>query len=143
MRQANLARFCGDDANRLRPACVQTGREDGGQNLKIWQICPRAEAPRQRRKRKEPRPSFVRQSTWIWLRTGSVYGIPVTPILTHAWFMCGTDGANGFRFGQKCWSLQTDDRSTTAVSSGLHPGNRHSLSPGKESSGTWESCLIQ
>jgi hypothetical protein len=101
VRQANLVRFCGDDASRLRPTFVQTGREDGGQNLKIWQICPRAEAPRQRRKEREPRPELVRRSYWIWLRTGSVYGIPVTPILTHVWLMCETDGAKGFLFGQK------------------------------------------
>lgn len=142
MRQANLARFCGDDTCRLRPVCVQTDREDGGQNLKIWQICPRAEAPRQRRKRKEPRPSFVRQSTWIWLRTGSIYGIPVTPNHTHAWFLCGTDGAKTSFWSKKCWSM-TNDRSATAICSGLHPGNRYSLSPGKESSGTWESYPIQ
>ena len=77
------------------------GREDGGQNLKLWQIHARAEAPRQRRKEGEPRPRLVRRSYWIWLRTGSVYGIPVTPNHTHAWFMCGTGGANGFLFGQK------------------------------------------
>ncbi len=101
MRQANLARFCGDDASRLRPACVQTGREDGGQNLRMWQIHARAEAPRQRRKEREPRSELVRRSYWIWLRTGSIYGTPVTPIPTHAWFTCGADGANGFRLGQK------------------------------------------
>ena len=101
VRRANLARFCGDDDSRLRPACVQTGREDGGQYLKIWQICPRAEAPRQRQKEREPRPGLVCQSTQIWLRTGSVYGIPVSRNLTHTWFMCGADGAKGFLFGQK------------------------------------------
>jgi hypothetical protein len=101
VRQANLVRFCGDDASRLRPAFVQTGREDGGQNLKIWQICPRAEAPRQRQKEREPRPELVCLSYWIWLRTGSVYGILVSRNPTHAWFMCGSDGAKGFRFGQK------------------------------------------
>ena len=101
MRQANLVRFCGDDASRLRPACVQTGREDGGQYLKMWQIHARAEAPRQRLEEWEPGPVPAGRSNWIWLRTGSVYGIPVTPILTHAWFMCGSDGANGFRVGQK------------------------------------------
>ena len=100
MRRANLARFCGDDASRLRPACVQTGREDGGQYLKMWQIHARAEAPRQRLEEWEPGPVPAGRSNWIWLRTGSVYGIPVTPILTHAWFMCGFDGANGFLFGQ-------------------------------------------
>jgi len=101
VRQANLARFCGDDASRLRPACVQTGRGDGGQYLKMWQIHARAEAPRQRLEEWEPGPAPAGRSNWIWLRTGSVYGIPVTPILTHAWFMCETDGAKGFLFGQK------------------------------------------
>ena len=67
----------------------------------MWQIHARAEAPRQRRKGREPRPALVCRSYWIWLRTGSIYGTPVTPILTHAWLRCETDGANGFRFGQK------------------------------------------
>ena len=101
MRRANLARFCGDDANLLRPVCVQTGREDGGQCLMIGQEYTRAEAPRQRLKGREPRPALVGQSTWIWLRTGSVYGIPVTPFLTHAWFMCESDGAKGSLYDQK------------------------------------------
>ena len=101
MRRANLARFCGDDASRLRPACVQTGRGDGGQYLKMWQIHARAEAPRQRLDEWELGPAPAGRSNWIWLRTGSVYGIPVTPFLTHAWFMCETDGAKGFLFGQK------------------------------------------
>ena len=142
MRRANLASFCGDDANRLRPACVHTGREDGGQCLKMWQIHARAEAPRQRRKEREPGPAPVRLSNWIWLRTGSIYGIPVTPNHTHVWFMCGTDGANGFPTGQK---VSVFDRrpEPTANCSGLHPGNRYSLSPDKESPGTRESCLIQ
>ena len=96
-----MAKFCGDDANRLRPPCVQTGREDGGQYLKMWHIHARAEAPRQWRKEREPGLAPVRLSTWIWLRTGSIYGIPVRLYPTYAWFRCGTDGANGFRFGQK------------------------------------------
>ncbi len=101
VRRANLVEFCGDGVSRLRPACVQTGRGDGGQNLKMWQIHARAEAPRQRQKEREPGTALVGRSNWIWLRTGSVYGIPVSAILTHAWFMCETDGANGFLFGQK------------------------------------------
>lgn len=101
VRRANLARFCGDDMSRLRPAWVQTGREDGGQYLKLWQIYARAEAPRQRLKEWEPGPALVGRSNWIWLRTGSVYGIPVSAIPRHAWFMCGIDGAKGSLFGQK------------------------------------------
>ena len=102
VRRANLARFCGDDEHRrLRPTCVQTGREDGGQYLKLWQIYARAEAPQQRLKEREPGPALVGRSNWIWLRTGSVYGTLVSGIPTHAWFMCGTDGANGFLYGQK------------------------------------------
>ena len=73
--------------------------------MKIWQICPRAKAPRQRRKEREPRPELVRLSYWIWLRTGSVYGTPVSRNLTHTWFMCGTDGAKGFLFGQKVLAI--------------------------------------
>ena len=69
--------------------------------MKIWQICPRAKAPRQRQKEREPRPELVCLSYWIWLRTGSVYGILVSRNLTHTWFMCGSDGAKGFLFGQK------------------------------------------
>ena len=143
MRRANLARFCGDDASRLRPACVQTGRGDGGQYLKMWQIHARAEAPRQRLEVWEPRPVPAGRSNWIWLRTGSVYGTLVNHFPTHARFKCGTDGAKDFVLVKKCRLQPTDVRSATAVSSGLHPGNRHSLSPEKESPGTWESYPIQ
>jgi hypothetical protein len=73
--------------------------------LKIWQICPRAKAPRQRQKEREPRPELVCLSTQIWLRTGSIYGIPVSRNLTHTWFMCGNDGAKGFLFGQKVLAI--------------------------------------
>ena len=136
VRQANLVRFCGDDASRLRPACVQTGREDGGQNLRMWQIHARAEAPRQRLKGREPRPGLVGRSIWIWLRTGSVYGIPITPIPTHTWFTCGTDGAKGFRLGQKvsaynrrsernCSQLRTPSGEQTQPKSGK--GNARDL----------------
>ena len=142
VRRANLTKFCGDDVNRLRPVCVQTYREDGGQNLKMWQMRPRAEAPRQRQKRREPRPEFVCQSTWIWLRTGSIYGIPVNHNPTHTWFMCRNDGAKTSIWSKTCRSM-IDDRSITAVRYGLHPGNRYSLSPGKDSSGTRESYPIQ
>ncbi len=141
VRRANLARFCGDDESRLRPACVQTGREDGGQCLKMWQIHARAEAPRQSRKEREPGPASVRLSNWIWLRTESIDGIPVTPNHTHVWFMCGTDGANGSPSGQK---VSVFDRcpEPAANGSGLHPGKRYSLSLEKEQPGTWEICLI-
>ena len=110
--------------------------------MKMWQIHARAEAPRQRRKEREPEPAPVRLSNWIWLRTESIDGIPVRTYHTHVWFMCGTDGAKGFPDGQK---VSVFDRrpEPTANCSGLHPGNRYSLSPDKESSGTWESCLIQ
>jgi len=78
--------------------------------LKIWQIYPRAKAPRQRQKEREPRPELVCLSTQIWLRTGSIYGIPVSRTLTHTWFRCETDGAKGFLFSQKV-SVTTHRRS--------------------------------
>ena len=56
---------------------LQMGGEEGGQNLRIWQMQPRAEAPRQRQKWRKPRPDIVCRSTWIWLRTESIYGTPV------------------------------------------------------------------
>jgi hypothetical protein len=116
---------------------MQTGREDGGQYLKLWQIQPSAEAPRQRRKEREPEPDPVRLSIRIWLRTGSIDGIPVRTNRTHVWFMCETDGANGSPIGQK---VSVFDRcpEPAANGSGLHPGNRYSLSPDKEQPGTWE-----
>ena len=137
-----MASFCGDDGSRLRLVCMQTGREDGGQCLKMWQIHARAEAPRQRRKEREPEPAPVRLSNWIWLRTESIYGIPVTPHHTHVWFKCGTDGAKGFPLGQ---NVSVFDRrpELTANCSGLHPGNRYSLSPVKEQPGTRESYPIK
>ncbi len=103
-----MVSFCGDDEGRLRPACVQTGREEGGQCLKMWQIHTRAEAPRQRLDEWEPGPAPAGRSNWIWLRTGSIDGIPVTSNRTHVWFMCETDGAKGFAFGQNV--LVTDQR---------------------------------
>jgi len=136
-----LASSCGDDESRLRPACTQTGSEDGGQYLKLWQIYARAEAPRQRRKVREPEPDPVRLSIRIRLRTGSIDGIPVTPNRTHIWFMCETDGANGSPSGQK---VSVFDRCPEPAvnGSGLHLGKRYSLSLEKEQPGTWEICLI-
>ena len=108
--------------------------------MKMWQIHTGAEAPRQRRKEREPEPAPVRLSNWIWLRTESIDGIPVRTYHTHVWFMCGTDGAKGFPDGQK---VSVFDRrpEPTANCSGLHPGNRYSLSLKREQRGTQETCI--
>lgn len=117
---------------------LQMGREEGGQNLRMWQIQPRAEAPRQRRKCLEPRPEIVRRSTQIRLRTESIYGTLVIRNRANAWLICTDDGAKILRVYKTCWS-QASDQDITAIRPGLHPGNRYSLSSGKELPGTRES----
>ena len=110
--------------------------------MRMWQIQPRAEAPRRRQKWRKPRPDIVCRSTWIWLRTGSIYGTPVIRNYANFWFICMDDGAKTLCLCKKCWSW-TSDQGITAILPGLHPGERCSLSPGKESPGTRDSCSIQ
>lgn len=120
---------------------LQMGGEEGGQNLRMWQMQPRAEAPRRRQKWRKPRPDIVCRSTWIWLRTGSIYGTPVIRDYANSWFICMDDGAKTLRLCKKCWSW-TSDQGITAIHLDLHPGDRCSLSPGKEPPGTRESHSV-
>ena len=135
-----------DNMNRnkvwLYPFLAQKEGEDGGQSTPRLVWC-KAEAPRQRPGKEESGPLTAGQSTRIWLRTGSTYGTLVK-------FDLNPLSINGFRMVKlnllhikgRCWLILTYDHHPTVFGDGNHPGDRYSLSSGREQPGTQENCSI-
>lgn len=125
------------------PIPVQGNGEDGGQ---FWlrPMWSRTEAPRQRSEARESGPSIADRSTWIWLRTGSVYGTPVMRYhATHPINVRDLMKPTPFHPRGRWRYENIIDRCHTVFSMGNHPGERRSLSPGRERPGTQESRTIR
>ena len=120
----------------LCPSSAQRGGEGGGQAAPGPSWCS-SEAPRRRLGEGEPRPPTAGRPNRIWLRTESVYGIPVSPyLIPRSVNGIGMMKPNLSSLQERCRSVRIGDHHLTVFDDGYHPGKRRSLSPNGELLGT-------